>query len=134
VTWSLCAHELPAQGNHRSWPRHWLTGVSNICIGLVFSSQNRGWSLVRLSLVSFEFSHLRPFLLLAGFILGRLECTGAIDEVIPSVGCGRFCCASVCSRDAESLVLDGELVEAHWSQDVAGERAHRLLSSSAEGA
>jgi hypothetical protein len=139
VTWSLCAHELPAWGNRRPWPRHWPTGVSYICLELVFSRQNRGWNLVCSVLIYFEYPHLRSSLFLAGLISGKHGCASATDGVIQSAGGGKCYCASVCSRGCRGShpkvsLLKGELVEGRQARDVVGERVCRLLSSSAEGA
>jgi hypothetical protein len=63
-----------------------------------FFRQNIGWSLVCSSLISFEFPHLHPFLLLAGLISGKHECAGAVDGVVLGVGGGKCCCVGVCPR------------------------------------
>jgi hypothetical protein len=77
MTWSLCAHRLPAWGNRRLWLRHWPTGVSYICLGLVLFLDNRGWNLACSLLISFEFPHLRSSLFLVGLVSGRRGCAGA---------------------------------------------------------
>jgi hypothetical protein len=75
------------------------------------------------------------------FVLGRHGCANVVDGVISGVGDGECCSASVClgGGDAEGFIrkvalLEGELAEARRAREVAEEKVHSLLGSSAEGA
>jgi hypothetical protein len=65
------------------------------------------------------------------FVLWRHGCAGAIDRVIPGIGNGECCGVGIYSGDAEGFIckvalLEGELVEARWAQEMAKEKVHSL--------
>jgi hypothetical protein len=85
---------------------------------------------------SFESSYIQLFLFLAGFASGRRKCAGIADGVVTGTGSKNAVLVPV-RRVVEALVrrvalLEGKLVEAHRSQEVAEEKAHDLSRSLAE--
>jgi hypothetical protein len=79
---------------------------------------------------SFESSYIHMSLSLAGFALGRRECTSVADGVITGAGSKKHCCVGPVRRVA---LPEGELAEARQAREVAEEKVHDLSSSLAEG-